>query len=326
MLPPPAGMPAATGLPLGAPPLGAPPAAAGPSPEQAPQQPAPSSLFGLAAELAGTAPPTLPAPAPAPVPGAARLAPARLGPARGPPPPPDPFSLADQARRNPRSGQQLARATGAGEVPYGLALELLNGAAAEPGSLLNPATAAAAEQAAASRAAERAARRALGPSLARAGGPPGALPVSGGGATPYDAALAYDNPLALPPPPPDSVLPQSLQPPPLDPFTVMELAANAQGLPEPEYGLVAELRNRAPPDPFANEYGLAAEAARRRSRSPSPMGRAGRLPPLRARRRLDAVLAPGEAGGLGVVGMVGVGVVGDGRDGLNRFPIKRGPG
>ncbi|KAG2422066.1 hypothetical protein HXX76_016301 [Chlamydomonas incerta] len=309
MLPPPAGVQAAAGqpgAPLGAPlgdpfgaPFGAPqpdPAAAGPGPAQAaPQQPAPATgpLVGLAAELAGQTPPTLPGPAPPTVPGAARLGPARLGPARGPPPPPDPFSLADQARRNPRSAQQLARGTGGGEVPYGLALELLNDAAAEPGSLLNPATAAAAEQAAASRAAERAARRALGPSLGRLGGaagPPGALPVSGGGAAPYDAALAAygDNPLGLAPP-------QSLQQPPLDPFTVMEMAASAQGLPEPEYGLVAELRNRAPPDPFANEYGLAAEAARRRSRSPSPLGRAGRLPPLRARRRLDPVLAPGEA-------------------------------
>ncbi|KAG2430374.1 hypothetical protein HYH02_013736 [Chlamydomonas schloesseri] len=318
MLPPPAGMPGPApgqpGAPLGAAPLGAgdpAAAAAGLGTEQPAQQqpPAPGSLFGLAAELAGQAPPTMPAPAPPPA--AARLAPARLGPARGPPPPPDPFSLADQARRNPRSAQQLARSTGTGEVPYGLALELLNGAAAEPGSLLNPATAAAAEQAQAARAADRAARRGLGPAFGRLGGaasaaaappppgPPGALPVSGGGAAaPYDAMTVYDNPLGLASgsPPPGAVLPQSLQQPPLDPFTVMEMAANAQGLPEPDYGLVAELRNRAPPDPFANEYGLAAEAARRRSRSPSPLGRgAGRLPPLRARRRLDPVLAPGEA-------------------------------
>ncbi|KXZ46431.1 hypothetical protein GPECTOR_43g867 [Gonium pectorale] len=76
----------------------------------------------------------------------------------------------------------------------------------------------------------------------------------------------------------------------------MELAASHEGLPEPDYGLVAELRNKAGPDPFASDYGLAAEVARRRSRSrspsPSPLmrGRLGVLPPLRARRRLDPVM------------------------------------
>ncbi|GLC56363.1 hypothetical protein PLESTB_001096600 [Pleodorina starrii] len=87
---------------------------------------------------------------------------------------------------------------------------------------------------------------------------------------------------------------------PLDPFTVMELAASQAGLPEPDYGLVAELRNREPPDPFASDYGLAAEVARRRSRSPSPLARGGGvLPPLRARRRLDPVMPPPDSEGGG---------------------------
>ncbi|EFJ45101.1 hypothetical protein VOLCADRAFT_94594 [Volvox carteri f. nagariensis] len=91
------------------------------------------------------------------------------------------------------------------------------------------------------------------------------------------------------------------QPPPLDPFTVKEMAASQPGLPEPDYGIVAELRNRELPNPLASDFGLAAEVARRRSRSPSPLSRtAGVLPPLRSRRRLDPVMPPpGSEGGVG---------------------------
>ncbi len=118
-----------------------------------------------------------------------------------------------------------------GQPPYGLALELLSGQNGNPESFLNPDTTITED--------ERAMRAGLvAPTVARLGNPTGGVGPSDGG--------------YLPP-----------SQPPLDPFTVMELAANQQGLPEPDYGFVAELRNRAPPDPFAADYGLAAEVARR---------------------------------------------------------------
>ncbi|GIL50600.1 hypothetical protein Vafri_6743 [Volvox africanus] len=94
------------------------------------------------------------------------------------------------------------------------------------------------------------------------------------------------------------------QSPPLDPFTVMEMAASQAGLPEPDYGIVAELRNREPPDPFASGFGLAAEMARRRSRSPSAIAPGARvLPPVRARQRLDPVVPPQRSEGGGGFGL-----------------------
>ncbi len=152
-----------------------------------------------------------------------------------------------------RPAQQLPPAVD-GERPYGLALELLHNQ--EPSAFIS-----------AQPPRGRTSRRALGPSL-------------------QGAARLGESPR------PDSAGPGQ-HPPPLDPFTVMEMAANQEGLPEPDYGLVAELKNRAAPDPFATDFGMAAEVARRRERerSKSPLARGlGILPPLRARRRLDPVM------------------------------------
>lgn len=152
-----------------------------------------------------------------------------------------------------RPAQQLPPAVD-GERPYGLALELLHNQ--EPSAFIS-----------AQPPRGRTSRRALGPSL-------------------QGAARLGESPR------PDSAGPGQ-HPPPLDPFTVMEMAANQEGLPEPDYGLVAELKNRVAPDPFATDFGMAAEVARRRERerSKSPLARGlGILPPLRARRRLDPVM------------------------------------
>ncbi|KAG2486119.1 hypothetical protein HYH03_015214 [Edaphochlamys debaryana] len=278
-----------------------------PAPDPPPQQvlqPPPEALYGLAATLAGV-PEQGPEPG-GPAGGSLAARPARLGatravplvpmPAVPPPPgafpapprgraplgavnPQDPFSLADQRRRRPDNGP-MGRGPD-GEVPYGLALELMNDTLQGPGSFFaggepdpHQSLQRQPRDAAAHLGASLRSRRSLAPLPGVAVG----AGSSGGGALGPPAPSA--SPGGLAGSRPGSAIPQQ---PALDPFTVMELAASQEGLPEPDYGLVAELRNRAPPDPFASEYGLAAEVSRRRSRSPSP------LPPLRARRRLQPV-------------------------------------
>ncbi|GFR51187.1 hypothetical protein Agub_g13530 [Astrephomene gubernaculifera] len=239
-------------------------------------------------------------------------------------------------QQQPYQQPPTAAAPGGGEVPYGLAVDLLhnNDPAAALGFAPIP-SATAASQAPPpfpdtgtglpNRRGERLARRALAPQLSdaaqsrqgrlgRSAPPAAAEPPQ----QPRAAAAAAGPAIVV------AAAPTPMQPPPLDPLTVMELATSQPGLPEPDYGIVAELRNRTPPDPFAADFGMAAEVARRRSRSPSPLGRGGGLGeglgavaggggvaggdgssmrPLRARRRLDPVgMSPGGGEGFGLDG------------------------
>ncbi|PNH02894.1 hypothetical protein TSOC_011096 [Tetrabaena socialis] len=238
--------------------LGVPPPPADPFPGPVPSYAAPaaappaSSLYGLAADLVGqqgtgqgggrAGPGLRPGPGPGAGLAGPRAPPARLGPPRNLLAAPGAAASAGgaldpfslaEARRRPMQHLPIGHI---GERPYGLALELINNQ--EPGASfggpLQPPD----------RLGSRSSRRSALESQ------------------PYGVARLGE-------PPPAAVHAQ----PPLDPFTVMELAAGQEGLPEPDYGLVAELRNRAPPDPFASDFGLVAEVARRRGRSPSPLGR-----------------------------------------------------
>ena len=72
---------------------------------------------------------------------------------------------------------------------------------------------------------------------------------------------------------------------------------------EPDYGIVAELKQAGPADPLAvRDFGLAAEVARRRGGAQPPLGGqygetgASSLPPLRPRKRLAAAGPPANFG------------------------------
>ncbi|GAX77592.1 hypothetical protein CEUSTIGMA_g5036.t1 [Chlamydomonas eustigma] len=152
------------------------------------------------------------------------------------------------------------------EIPYGLVLELAQGGPINPMYLQPPTTAASLPQ----RVIPRPTKRALNTQMMQAALPPGAIPQQQPG-----------------------LGTQTLQP---------AFAGIIPAEEEPDYGIVAELKQVGPLNPKAHDFGLAAEVARRRGGSSIPTG--GRygstggssLPPLRPRKRLAASGPPADFG------------------------------
>ena len=161
-------------------------------------------------------------------------------------------------------GSNPAKGSQDAPAPYGLALELTQGGQFNP-LQLQPGTSAPPSRVGPNRAAKRALSQQLTEAgwVAAAGAPPGALPQ-------------LDNPTFQVPVRPEE---------------------------EPDYGIVAELKQAGPPDPLGvRDFGLAAEVVRRRGGALPPLG--GRygssggssLPPLRPRKRLAAAGPPADFG------------------------------